>query len=87
VWVGYPRAEIPLVNVEGLGGVFGGSLPAQIWHEFTAGATQGLRVLDFAQPNLSGDSQYSSSSSSDYSSTAPPQTGPRTVTVVPPPPA
>jgi penicillin-binding protein 1A len=64
VWVGYPRAEIPLENVEGLSGVFGGSLPAQIWHEFMSGATAGMPVLDFAQPDLSGSSDYYSSSSS-----------------------
>jgi penicillin-binding protein 1A len=87
VWVGYPRAEIPLVNVEGLGGVFGGSLPAEIWHEFVAGATARLPVVDFAQPDLSGSTSYysPSSTSSSYTSTAPISTGPRTVTVVPPP--
>jgi membrane peptidoglycan carboxypeptidase len=34
VWVGYPSGEIPLLNVEGVSEVFGGTLPAQIWHEF-----------------------------------------------------
>ncbi len=29
VWVGYPKAEIPLYNVEGTRAVFGGSLPAR----------------------------------------------------------
>jgi penicillin-binding protein 1A len=85
VWVGYPRAEIPLVNVEGLGGVFGGSLPAEIWHEFMTGAVANLPVMDFAQPELSSSHQYSPSSS-DTSSPPPPPTGPRQVTVVPPPP-
>src|SRR5207248_6814472 len=33
VWVGYPRGEIPLYNVEGVYQVFGGSLPAEIWHD------------------------------------------------------
>src|SRR5207244_3741659 len=53
VWVGYPRAEIPLENVEGLAGVFGGSLPAQIWHEFMSGAVAHLPVRDFVQPDFS----------------------------------
>jgi len=34
VWVGYPAGEIPLLNVEGVGQVFGGTLPAQIWRNF-----------------------------------------------------
>ena len=84
VWVGYPRAEIPLVNVEGLSSVFGGSLPAEIWHEFMTGAVANLPVMDFAQPELSSSHQYSSSGS-DTSSPEPPA-GPRQVTIVPPPP-
>jgi penicillin-binding protein 1A len=90
VWVGYPKAEIPLENVEGLSGVFGGSLPAQIWHEFMSGATANMPVLSFAQPDLSGSSEYysTSSSSGDTSSPPPPPppSGQGTVTVVPPPP-
>jgi penicillin-binding protein 1A len=38
VWVGYPRAEIPMYNVEGLPVVVGGSLPAEIWHDFMTSA-------------------------------------------------
>ena len=34
VWVGYPSGEIPLYNIEGVYQVFGGSLPAEIWHDF-----------------------------------------------------
>jgi penicillin-binding protein 1A len=34
VWVGYPAGEIPLLNVEGVGTVFGGTLPAAIWRDF-----------------------------------------------------
>jgi penicillin-binding protein 1A len=54
VWVGYPRAEIPLYNVEGYYQVFGGSLPAQIWHDFMAGAVANLPVVDFPQPTIGG---------------------------------
>ncbi len=52
VWVGYPRAEIPLRNVEGLSEVFGGSLPAEIWHGFMAPAVARLPALKFARPFL-----------------------------------
>ena len=34
VWVGYPQGQIPLENVEGVPLVFGGTIPAAIWHDF-----------------------------------------------------
>jgi len=54
VWVGYPKAEIPLLNIEGVYQVFGGSLPAKIWHDFMGPAVEGLPVMDFPQPDLNG---------------------------------
>ncbi|TML53869.1 MAG: hypothetical protein E6G16_04270, partial [Actinobacteria bacterium] len=42
VWVGYPKGEIPLLNVEGVGEVFGGTLHAEIWHNYMAGAVGNL---------------------------------------------
>jgi penicillin-binding protein 1A len=54
VWVGYPKAEIPLTNVEGVGAVFGGSLPAEIWHRFMAAAVANLPVQDFVRPQFTG---------------------------------
>jgi penicillin-binding protein 1A len=53
VWVGYPHKEQPLLNVEGVPAVFGGSLPAEIWHEFMAGAVGNLPIRDFPQPSFS----------------------------------
>jgi penicillin-binding protein 1A len=50
VWVGYPQGEIPMENVEGLPGVFGGSLPALIWHDFMAAAVAKRPVENFAIP-------------------------------------
>jgi penicillin-binding protein 1A len=38
VWIGYPTGEIPLLNVEGVGTVFGGTLPAEIWHDYMSPA-------------------------------------------------
>jgi penicillin-binding protein 1A len=49
VWVGYPRAEIPLLNVEGFPQVFGGSIPALIWHDFTVAALRGRPVRPLLQ--------------------------------------
>ena len=72
VWVGYPKAEIPLSYVEGVAGVTGGSLPAEIWHAFMAQATAALPVEFFPQPVLEGHTvsppSTSYSSSSSYSS-------------------
>lgn len=38
VWVGYPRGEIPMYDVEGVPVVTGGTLPAEIWHDFMTSA-------------------------------------------------
>jgi len=54
VWVGYPKAEIPLIGVEGVGQVFGGSLPAEIWHRFMSAAVANLPVENFVRPQFTG---------------------------------
>ena len=69
VWVGYPKGEIPLLNVEGVGEVFGGTLPAEIWHNYMAGAVGNLPVKQFPTADynggtyITGDGTYSYSSS------------------------
>jgi penicillin-binding protein 1A len=80
VWVGYPKAEIPMNNIEGYASVFGGSIPAQIWHDFMAQAMSGRGVLDFAQPSFEGYDVYPSGAVS--SPTPPPSPSP-----TPPPPS
>jgi penicillin-binding protein 1A len=47
VWVGYPKGEIPLTDVEGVYQVAGGTLPAEIWHDFMGPAVANLPVKDF----------------------------------------
>jgi penicillin-binding protein 1A len=47
VWVGYPQGEIPMQNVEGFPNVFGGSIPALIWHDFMATAVANQPVEGF----------------------------------------
>jgi penicillin-binding protein 1A len=65
VWVGYPKGEIPLLNVEGVGEVFGGTLPAEIWHNYMEGAVGNLPVEQFPTPDynggtyINGDGTYS----------------------------
>jgi penicillin-binding protein 1A len=54
VWVGYPKGEIPLENVEGYSAVFGGTIPALIWHDFMLKATEPMSVQDFTTPSFDG---------------------------------
>jgi penicillin-binding protein 1A len=77
VWVGFPHKEIPMDYVEGFAPVYGGTIPASIWHTFMGGAVANLPVKGFPTPpdlyggsTFGGGSTYSSStySSSTYSS-------------------
>jgi len=54
VWVGYPKGEISMNNVEGFPSVFGGSIPAAIWHDFMIKAMANQQVLNFATPSFAG---------------------------------
>jgi penicillin-binding protein 1A len=54
VWVGYPRGEISLYNVEDVGEVAGGTLPAEIWKDYMAPAVANLPVKGFPTPELGG---------------------------------
>jgi penicillin-binding protein 1A len=54
VWVGYPNGEIPLDSVEGVSPVFGGTIPAEIWHDFMSVAMQGQPVESFPVPSFEG---------------------------------
>jgi penicillin-binding protein 1A len=74
VWIGYPRGEIPLQNVEGVYQVFGGSLPAEIWHDFMGPAVSNLPVEQFPPYSLngnviSGSGTYGYSNSTPYTPT------------------
>jgi penicillin-binding protein 1A len=46
VWMGYPQAEVPMLNVHGIA-VAGGTFPAQIWHLYMNAALGSVRVFDF----------------------------------------
>jgi penicillin-binding protein 1A len=54
VWVGYPQGEIPLEDVEGFSAVYGGTIPALIWHDFMSQATADMPIKDFADPSFEG---------------------------------
>jgi penicillin-binding protein 1A len=80
VWVGYPKAEIPMLSVHGIA-VSGPTFPAQIWRYFMETAVGPIPALDFPSPKsepvwipfhgqyqYGGSSGYSPSSSSSSSS-------------------
>ena len=67
VWVGYPKGEISLYNVEGVGEVAGGTLPAAIWHAYMSGAVGSLPVENFPTPDLNVGSIISGSGTYGYS--------------------
>ena len=46
VWVGHQKALIPMTNVHGRR-VFGGTFPAEIWHDFMQFAMKGKKALDW----------------------------------------
>ena len=68
VWVGYPKGEISLYNVEGVGQVAGGTLPAEIWHDFMGSAVGSLPVKTFPTPDLNGGTLISGTGTYGYSS-------------------
>ena len=74
VWVGYPKAEIPLLDVEGVGAVAGGTLPAEIWHDFMGPAVANLPVKAFPDPSpyLNGHTLVNGTGLYDTSSFPPP---------------
>ncbi len=54
VWVGYREGEIPLENVGPWPAVYGGTIPALIWHDFMVEATEGMEIRDFDPPSFEG---------------------------------
>jgi penicillin-binding protein 1A len=55
VWVGYPKTENrSMYNIEGFPEVFGGSIPARIWHDFMISALAHTRWGGFPTPSFAG---------------------------------
>jgi penicillin-binding protein 1A len=50
VWMGYPKGEIPMLNVHGYA-VAGATFPVPIWHEYMAAALWHRKVIDFPAPD------------------------------------
>jgi membrane peptidoglycan carboxypeptidase len=51
VWMGDESQELPMTNVGGVGQVYGGTFPAQTWHDFMTAALANQPVIDFTPPN------------------------------------
>lgn len=83
VWVGFPHKEASMNDVEGYAPVYGGTIPASIWHTFMSGAMTGLPIEQFPTPSdLYGGTTYSSSPYS-YSPSAAPTPTPATTAAKP----
>jgi penicillin-binding protein 1A len=54
VWMGWPEGEIPLQNIEGVSSVFGGTIPAAIWHDYMTVAMEGQTPETFSTPSFTG---------------------------------
>jgi penicillin-binding protein 1A len=70
VWVGYPHSEKPMGYVEGYYPVYGGTIPARIWHDFMATAVGNLPVQSFPSPSAVTQPGYTTTQQS-YTSTQP----------------
>jgi membrane peptidoglycan carboxypeptidase len=80
VWLGYenPDPKKPpkrLLDIHGIPEVTGGSLPAVIWKDFMAQATQNLAPLPFPAPTFGG-LVLNSTTTSTTTTTVPPTTLP-----------
>src|SRR3712207_1939387 len=49
VWMGNPRSQESMYNVQGRR-VTGGSFPAMVWHDFMVAAMANQEVLDWPRP-------------------------------------
>jgi penicillin-binding protein 1A len=76
VWLGYDKPEEKLVNVYGLRGVSGGTVPAQIWHNFMDVATRDRPNAPFVVPAELGGQVLNSTTSTAPPTTVPPSTQP-----------
>jgi penicillin-binding protein 1A len=66
VWVGFPHREVPMDYVEGYAPVYGGTIPASIWHDFMNGALAHTPVQNFVTPPDFSPQTYTST----YTSTS-----------------
>jgi penicillin-binding protein 1A len=71
VWLGYDDPSRKLINVYGLPGVSGGTVPAQIWHNFMDVATRNRPNAQFVQPGELGGQVLNSTTSAPPTTVTP----------------
>jgi penicillin-binding protein 1A len=76
VWLGYDNPARKLINLYGLSGISGGSVPAQIWHDFMDEATRDRPNAPFAVPSELGGQVLNSTTAPPTTAPPPPQPGP-----------
>jgi penicillin-binding protein 1A len=54
VWMGNVAGEVPMLDVGGVGQVYGGTFPAHTWHDFMSQVLSDQPVLPFTPPNFGG---------------------------------
>jgi penicillin-binding protein 1A len=54
VWMGYPKGEVSMTNVEGTGPAYGGTIPASIWHDYMTAVLANQQVISFTPPTFAG---------------------------------
>ncbi|MEP7059895.1 MAG: transglycosylase domain-containing protein [Actinomycetota bacterium] len=55
VWMGYPKSDSqPMLSVEGVGPIYGGTIPASIWHDYMTQVLSGKPILQFTPPTFTG---------------------------------
>ena len=52
VWMGNVAAEVPMLDVGGVGQVYGGTFPAHTWHDFMSQVLGPAPVVPFTPPNF-----------------------------------
>src|SRR5439155_4171066 len=92
VWVGYPHRELSMQYIEGYAAVFGGTIPASIWHEFMTQALTDVpaesfpSAYDHGQAVSGGYQSPTSSNTTTTTATTTTVTTPATTAQRPPPP-
>jgi membrane peptidoglycan carboxypeptidase len=75
VWVGFPHREVPMNYVEGYAPVYGGTIPAAIWHDFMNAALANVPIQSFTTPEITQPNSsytqptYTQSPTTTYSTT------------------
>jgi len=71
VWIGYPHREQPMNYVEGYAPVYGGTIPAAIWHDFMNSALAHTPIQNFVTPTAATPHTYYTQTQPTYSTAQP----------------